>query len=258
MSNIGNVLMVKIYSISNHKGGVGKTTSTVNIGAALVIKGFKVLLVDLDPQANLTQSLGLKNIESSIYENLRGDKKINPIEVKKNMWVLPSSLDLSAAEIELSSEPGREYILKDILQSIKDEFDYILIDCPPSLGLLTINALTASDYVLIPLQAEYLPLKGLAKLTDVINKIKKRLNPTLEIGCVFLTQYDPRKVLNRDVAQSVKEFFGDKLLDNTISSNIALAEAPSQGKDIFLYNRNCKGASDYQELCDELFQKRVA
>lgn len=250
--------MAKIFSVSNHKGGVGKTTSTVNIGAALVLKGFKVLLVDLDPQSNLTQSLGLKNIDISIYENLRGEKTISPIEVKKNMWVLPSSLDLSAAEIELSSEPGREYILKDILSQLKSEFDYILIDCPPSLGLLTINALTASDYVLIPLQAEYLPLKGLTKLTEVIGKIKKRLNPSLEIGCVFLTQYDPRKVLNRDVAQSVKDFFGDKLLETTISSNVALAEAPSQGKDIFLYNRNCKGASDYKDLCDELLNKKVA
>lgn len=250
--------MAKIFSISNHKGGVGKTTSTVNIGAALVNKGFKVLLVDLDPQSNLTQSLGIRNIEISIYDNLRGEKNIKPIEAKKDMWVLPSSLDLSAAEIELSSEPGREYILKELLSQQKSKFDYILIDCPPSLGLLTINALTASDFVIIPLQAEYLPLKGLAKLTDIIGKIQQRLNPSLEIGCVFLTQYDPRKVLNRDVAQSVKEFFGSKLLDTTISSNIALAEAPSQGKDIFLYSRNSKGAHDYTDLCEELFKKKVA
>lgn len=247
--------MTRVFAVSNHKGGVGKTTSTVNIGAALALKNHKVLLVDLDPQANLTQSLGVKNAEITIYDNLKGQKTIHPIEVKKNLYVLPSSLDLSAAEIELSSEPGREYLLKDILSSLIGKFDYILIDCPPSLGLLTINALTAADEVIIPLQAEYLPLKGLAKLTEVISKIKNRLNPNLNIGCVFLTQYDPRKVLNRDIGESVKEFFGDKLLKTKISSNIALAEAPSQGKDIFLYNKACKGASDYKDLCDELLEK---
>jgi chromosome partitioning protein len=248
--------MAKIISVSNHKGGVGKTTSTVNIGAGLANRSNKVLLVDLDPQANLTQSLGVKNAEITIYENLKGENTIHPIEVRNNMYVLPSSLDLSAAEIELSSEPGREYILREILSSISEKFDYILIDCPPSLGLLTINALAASDKVVIPLQAEYLPLRGLAKLNDVIKKIQSRLNPKLEVGCVFLTQYTPRKVLNRDIAESVKSFFGEKLLETKISDNIALAEAPSQGKDIFVYNRNCKGAQDYNELCDEMLRKR--
>ncbi|PIZ32817.1 MAG: chromosome partitioning protein ParA [Alphaproteobacteria bacterium CG_4_10_14_0_8_um_filter_37_21] len=244
-----------IFAISNHKGGVGKTTSTVNIGAGFALKGKKVLLIDLDPQANLTQSLGIKNPEISIYDNLRGEKNIIPIEVKKNLYVLPSSLDLSAAEIELNAEPGREYILRDIISKIKDRFDYILIDCPPSLGLLTINALTASNHVIIPLQAEFLPLKGLVKLNDVIEKIKNRLNPALNIIAVFLTQYDHRKVLNRDVSEMIKDFYGDKMLESKISSNIALAEAPSQGKDIFLYNKNCKGATDYKQLCEELLEK---
>jgi chromosome partitioning protein len=246
-----------IYAVSNHKGGVGKTTSTINIGAALANKNKKVLLVDLDPQANLTQSMGIKNVEISIYENLKGEKIIHPIEYKNNLYVLPSSLDLSAAEIELSSEPGREYILKDILLQLTSKFEYILIDCPPSLGLLTINALTAADFVLIPMQAEYLPLRGLAKLTEIIKKIQTRLNNNLKIGGVFLTQYDIRKVLNRDIAESVSNFFGDKLLNKKISSNIALAEAPSQGKDIFLYNRNSKGATDYTELCDEMIEKGI-
>jgi len=244
-----------IFAISNHKGGVGKTTSTVNIGAGFALKGKKVLLIDLDPQANLTQSLGIKNPEISIYDNLRGEKNIIPIEVKKNLYVLPSSLDLSAAEIELNAEPGREYILRDIISKIKDRFDYILIDCPPSLGLLTINALTASNHVIIPLQAEFLPLKGLVKLNDVIEKIKNRLNPALNIIAVFLTQYDHRKVLNRDVSEMIKDFYGDKMLESKISSNIALAEAPSQGKDIFLYNKNCKGDTDYKQLCEELLEK---
>lgn len=246
-----------IYTISNHKGGVGKTTSTINIGAALANKKKRVLLVDLDPQANLTQSLGIKESEITIYDNLKGEKLISPFEYKNNLYVLPSSLDLSAAEIELSSEPGREYILKEFLLKLNDKYDYILIDCPPSLGLLTINALTASNFVIIPMQAEFLPLRGLAKLNEVIGKIQTRLNTKLEIGCVFLTQYDARKILNRDVAESVSEFFGEKFLKSKISSNIALAEAPSQGKDIFSYNRNCKGAEDYMNLVQEILEKKV-
>ena len=222
-----------IYAVSNHKGGVGKTTSTINIGAALAAKKKKVLLVDLDPQANLTQSLGINKVEITIYDNLRGEKLISPIEYKSNLYVLPSSL------------------------KIKDKYDYILIDCPPSLGLLTINALTAADFVIIPMQAEYLPLRGLAKLTEVINKIQARLNINLKIGCVFLTQYDSRKILNRDVADSVQEFFGNKFLKNKISSNVALAEAPSQGKDIFSYNKNCKGAEDYFILVEEIIESGV-
>ena len=246
-----------IYAISNHKGGVGKTTSTINMGAALAAKKKKVLLLDLDPQANLTQSLGIHKAEITIYDNLKGENMISPIEYKGNLYVLPSSLDLSAAEIELSSEPGREYILKEFLTKLKNKFDYILIDCPPSLGLLTINALTAADFVIIPMQAEYLPLRGLAKLTEVINKIQARLNTSLEIGCVFLTQYDSRKILNRDVAESVSEFFGKKFLESKISNNIALAEAPSQGKDVFSYNRHCKGAQDYLKLVEEIMKKGV-
>lgn len=245
-----------IYAISNHKGGVGKTTSAINIGAALANKSKKVLLIDLDPQANLTQSLGIKG-EITIYENLKGEKIILPVEYRTNLYVLPSSLDLSAAEIELSSEPGREYILKDIVSQLTAKFDYILIDCPPSLGLLTINALTAADYVLIPMQAEYLPLRGLAKLTEIIKKIQTRLNEKLQIGGVFLTQYDTRKVLNRDIAESVSDFFNDKFLTTKISNNVALAEAPAQSKDIFLYNRSSKGAVDYADLCNELIQKGI-
>jgi len=246
-----------IYAVSNHKGGVGKTTSAINIGAALATRKKRVLLIDLDPQANLTQSLGIKDSQLTIYDNLKGEKLISPIEYKNNLYVLPSSLDLSAAEIELSSEPGREYILKEFLSKLDNKYDYILIDCPPSLGLLTINALTAANFVIIPMQAEYLPLRGLAKLNEVINKIKTRLNTGLEIGCVFLTQYDARKILNRDVAESVSEFFGKKFLKNKISNNVTLAEAPSQGKDIFSYNRNCKGAEDYMSLTQEILDMKV-
>lgn len=250
--------MTIIYSVSNHKGGVGKTTSTVNIGAGLTQYDKKVLLIDLDPQANLTHSFNIKNPEFTIYDYLRGEKTIIPIEIRNNLFIIPASLDLSAAEIELSAEPGREYILKDILDNISAEYDYVLIDCPPSLGLLTINALAASDKVIIPLQAEFLPLKGLAKLNDVILKIKSRLNKKLEVGCVFFNQFDSRKVLNREISESVKRFFEGKVLENKISNNIALAEAPSQGKDIFWYNKNSKGAIDYKNLCDEMRERNIA
>lgn len=213
-------------------------------------------MVDLDPQANLTQSLHIRS-DITLYEVLKGDGIPLPIEHRSNLYVLPSSLDLSAAEIELNSEPGREYILNELLSKLSSKYDYILIDCPPALGLLTVNAFVASDYVLIPMQAEYLPLKGLVKLTDIINKIQKRLNDKLKIGGVFLTQYDSRKILNRDIAESVANHFGENFLETKISNNIALAEAPTQGKDIFLYNRQCKGATDYMDLCNELIEKGV-
>lgn len=244
--------MVKIFAIMNHKGGVGKTTSTVNIGAALALKNFKVLLVDLDSQANLTHHVGIKNPEHTIYDYIKGKKKITPIEIKKNLFAIPSTLDLAGAEMEISSEPGREYILKEALGRINEEFDFVLIDCPPSIGILTINALTVAHEILIPLQAEFLPLKGLAKITEVVQKIKARLNPDLKIGGVFFTQYDHRKIMNRDIFESVKEMFDKKLLTSTISKNIALAEAPGEGIDIFQYNGSCKGADDYRTLCSEI------
>lgn len=244
-----------ILAISNHKGGVGKTTSTVNIGAALVRKGYKVLLIDLDPQANLTQSFNITKDAFTIYDYIKTPTNIIPIQTKPGLFVIPSSLDLSAAEVEISLEPGREYILKDIISKITINFDYILIDCPPALNVLTINAFTAANRVIIPMQAEYLPLRGLAKLTEVINKIKTRLNPNLEIGCVFLTKFDNRKILNRDIAESVKNFFGDKLLNTHISTSIALAEAPSQGKDIFMYNNTSKPAIEYEKLTNEIWEK---
>ena len=186
--------MSKVISISNHKGGVGKTTSAINIGAGLNQLGKKVLLIDLDPQANLSQSLGLIEPERNIYGALRGEYKLEPLAIVKGLDVIGSTLDLSGAEVEMSGEAGREYILRELIEPIRNNYDYILIDSPPSLGLLTINSFTASDEIFIPLQAQYLALQGLTKLLEVVDKIKRRLNKGLKTGGVFITQYDNRKV----------------------------------------------------------------
>lgn len=247
--------MSKVISISNHKGGVGKTTSAINIGAGLNRLGKKVLLIDLDPQANLSQSLGLINQDKNIYGAIRGEYNLQPVEVLKGLSVVPSTLDLSGAEVELSGEAGREYILKELIDPIKKQYDYIIIDSPPSLGLLTINSFTASDEVFIPLQAQYLALQGLTKLVEVIEKIKKRLNKNLKVGGVFITQYDSRKILNRDVVDTIKGHFKDSVFKTKIRDNVALAEAPTQGTDIFRYQTKSKGAEDYLNLCKEIIKK---
>ncbi len=248
--------MAKVISISNHKGGVGKTTSTVNIGAGLNTLNKKVLLIDLDPQASLSQCFGLAETERTIYGAIKNDYPLSPINVVKNLDVVASTLDLSGAEMEFGSEPGREYLLKELIDPIKDKYDYIIIDCPPSLGLLTINALTASNEVYIPLQAEYLALKGLTKITEMVEKIKKRINKELFISGVFITQYDSRKVLNRDVAETIKSYFGERVFKTYIRNNVALAEAPSTGKDIFRYDSKCNGAQDYLSLCKEIIKRK--
>lgn len=250
------VKMGKILSISNHKGGVGKTTSAINIGAGLNKLGKKVLLIDLDPQANLSQSLGLINQEKTIYGALKGEYKLEPITVLKGLDVIPSTLDLSGAEIELSSEPGREYILKELIDNIKDSYDFIIIDSPPSLGLLTINSFTAADEIIIPLQAQFLAMQGLAKLVEVVEKIKSRLNKGLKVGGVFITQYDSRKVLNRDVNETINEHFKSEVFKTKVRDNIALAEAPAQGLDIFRYNAKSNGAEDYMALAKEILKRK--
>jgi chromosome partitioning protein len=244
--------MSKVISIANHKGGVGKTTSAINIGAGLNKLRKRVLLIDLDPQANLSQSLGLIEPERTVYGALRGAYPLEPIQILPGLDAIPSTLDLSGAEIEMSGEAGREYILKELIDPLRGSYDYVLIDSPPSLGLLTINALTASDEVLIPLQAQYLALRGLSKLLEVIDKIQKRLNKELQVGGVFITQYDRRKVLNRDVVATIEAHFEDEVFKTRIRDNIALAEAPAQGLDIFRYQPNSYGAEDYLSLCKEI------
>jgi chromosome partitioning protein len=246
--------MTRVISISNHKGGVGKTTSAINIGAGLNKLGKKVLLIDLDPQANLSQSLGVIEPERNIYRALRGDYPLEPVEVIKGLDLIASTLDLSGAEIEIAAEAGREYILKELIEPLRGSYDFIIIDSPPSLGLLTLNAFVASDLVFIPIQAQYLALQGVAKLVEVIDKIQKRLNKELEIGGVFITQYDQRKVLNRDVVATIEGYFKEKLFKTKLRDNIALAEAPTQGVDIFRYQPKSNGAEDYLKLCREILK----
>lgn len=247
--------MGHIISLLNHKGGVGKTTSTINIGAGLVELGKKVLLIDLDPQANLSLSLGIPRQKVTIYEAFRGESELIPYTYKTGLDVITSCLDLSGAEMELINEAGREYILQELFEGVKSQYDYILIDCPPSLGLLTLNALTSSDSVYIPLQTEFLALQGLAKIKQVIDKVRFRLNKTLQIGGVIPTMYDHRKLLNRDVVATIQKYFGEKVFKTLIRDNITLAEAPAHGKDIFSYNRRSAGAKDYLDLCKEIIQR---
>lgn len=244
--------MSVIISLLNHKGGVGKTTSAINIGAALVLLDKRVLLVDLDPQANLTISLGIPRQKITIYENMRGESEIMPYTVKDGLDVVTSTLDLSGAEMELINEAGREYILRELFEPLMHDYDFIIIDCPPSLGLLTLNALTTSDYVYIPMQTEFLAMQGLAKIKQITDKVRFRLNKKLQIGGVIATMYDSRKVLNRDIVTTIKKFFGDKVFKTKIRENVALAEAPAARKDIFDYNRKSNGAKDYLALAKEI------
>jgi len=244
-----------VITVSNHKGGVGKTTTVVNIAAGLHRMGNKVLVVDIDPQSNLSQSIGNTERMSNIYGALKGSYPATPVPILPGWDIIPSTLDLSGAELELSNEPGREYILREVLAPLRKRYDYILVDCPPSLGLLTINALTAADEVLIPIQAHYLAVQGVAKLSEVVDRIRGRLNKSLRIGGVVITHYDGRKVLHRDVEESIKAYFKDKVYKTTIRDNIALAEAPSHGLDIYRYQLKSKGAEDFTALCREIVRR---
>lgn len=244
--------MATVISLLNHKGGVGKTTSAINIGAGLVELKQRVLLVDLDPQANLTLSLGIGRQPVTIYESLMGESDLAPVAYRENLDVVTSSLDLSSAEMELVNEAGREFILRELFAGVSDQYDFIIVDCPPSLGLLTLNALTSSQQVIIPLQTEFLAMQGLAKIKQVIQKVKLRLNKQLQISGVLATMYDARKVLNRDVVETIKKYFGPLVFETYIRDNVALAEAPAQQQDIFSYAPNSNGAEDYLAVCREI------
>lgn len=246
--------MAHIIAISNHKGGVGKTTSTINIGAALAQMGKSVLLIDLDPQASLTISLGVEPGEQqqNIYTTLVGKDKIQPIKIAERLGLVPSNVELMGAEREMASTPNKEYTLGWRLSDIQQQYQYILIDCPPSLGLLTTNALTAADRVYIPLQAQYLAMQGMANLQQAVELVRQTTNSRLQMG-VFLTQYDSRKVLHRNIKQMAEQTLGAAVVCKTaIRDNIALAEAPIMGQTIYQYAPKSKGAADYMELAKEI------
>ena len=250
--------MGKIIAITNQKGGVGKTTTSVNLSAIIAKKGKKVLLLDGDPQGNATSGVGIeKKIEKSLYDVLINEEPIeNTLQdtFEKNLKVCPSNVNLAGAEVELVSQMSREHRLKEALEEVKDKFDFIIIDCPPSLGLITLNALTAADSVLIPVQCEYYALEGLGQLISTINLVKKHLNKNLEIEGAVLTMYDIRTNLSNQVVKEVKKYFDDKVFKTVIPRNVRLSEAPSYGMPITTYDSKSKGAKCYEKLAKELLK----
>lgn len=233
----------------NYKGGVGKTTSVSSLGIALADLGRRVLLVDLDPQRNLTDSLSVPVSGRTIYDSLREGKDLPQIQLRERVWVCPSSRDLVSIDLELSGVSGREYRLRSLLSPL--DYDYILLDCPPSLGLLTISALTASSEVLVPLTPEALPAKGLGDLLDIVRRTKESLNPGLRLGGILITRYNRRKI-NRIVEESLRETFGDLVYQTKIRENVDISESPLQGTDIFTYSPRSIGAEDYRRLALEV------
>lgn len=250
--------MGKIISVANQKGGVGKTTTTVNLSTILAKKGKKVLLIDTDPQGNATSGLGVsKDVELSVYDILIGDTEFDETLQEtaiKNLKVCPSNISLAGAEVQLVSMMSREQRLKTKLDKIKDQYDYILIDCPPSLGLVTLNAFTASDSVLIPVQCEYFALEGLGQLLNTVNLVKKHLNKNLEIEGALLTMYDARTNLSNQVVKEVKKYFEDKVYKTVIPRNVRLSEAPSYGMPITIYDPKSKGARSYEKFAKEFLK----
>ena len=252
--------MAEIISIVNQKGGVGKTTSSVNLAAYLSERGKKVLLIDLDPQGNATSAFGVNKSELnlSIYDLLVNSIDLSEIIIsgnKNDPDICPTNINLAGAEVELVSAMSRETILSRGIQEISDRYDYVIIDCPPSLGLLTINALTASTGVIVPIQGEYYALEGLTQLMDTINLVKKHLNKELKIIGVVITMYDPRTQLTKQVTEEVRSYFGNKVFSTVIPRNIRLAEAPSFGQSILAYDPKSRGARAYRSLAIELIKR---
>ena len=250
--------MAKIISIANQKGGVGKTTTAINLSSLLAAAEKKTLLIDIDPQSNSSSGLSIVNHSPSVYEVLVGANNIKDVIVNSfmpHLDILASNINLVGAEIEMVEMDNREILLRNALSEISSDYDYILIDCPPSLGLLTLNALTASNSVLIPVQCEYFALEGLGQLLNTINIVKKHFNKDLEIEGVLLTMFDTRLRLSHQVAEEVRKYFGDKVYKTVINRNVRISEAPSYGKPIILYDAISSGAQNYMALASELLEK---
>ena len=252
--------MGKIISVANQKGGVGKTTSVINICASIAARGYRVLIVDLDPQGNATSGLGItkKSVTKSTYDAMADANAVTGsvlYTATKNLFIMPSSVDLAGAELEMIEVEHRESLLKAALMKIESKFDFIFIDCPPSLGLLTLNALNASASVLIPIQCEYFALEGVSQLTNTVSLIKRRYNPALEIEGVLLTMFDGRLNLAMQAAGEIKKYFSDKMYRTVIPRNVRVSEAPSHGMSILQYDRSCKGAAAYDAVAVEFLKR---
>ena len=253
--------MGRIIAIANQKGGVGKTTTSINLSSCIAAKGKKVLVVDIDPQGNTTSGYGIEknDLDNTIYELMLGDCSIEDCIIKdviENISILPSNVNLAAAEIELIGVDKKEYILKNEIDWVKDRYDYIIIDCPPSLSLLTVNAMTTADSVLVPIQCEYYALEGLSQLIHTVNLVKERLNPNLEMEGVVFTMYDSRTNLSAQVVENVKSHLNQKVYRTVIPRNIRLAEAPSYGQPINIYDPKSAGAESYLTLAEQVIDRK--